>query len=57
MDPDVVYAGFQRSINELEATPEGGDVEIACLRNAVEYADVLFEWLSKGGYAPDWSKR
>lgn len=56
MDPDVVLAMFYAATKRADESETGSDQEIDLLRRAVDHAADLFEWLRKGGYAPDWRK-
>lgn len=59
MDPDAALAGFFTSSYLADVAARNGlDVDEADnLRDAVNFASDLFEWLRNGGFAPDWSKR
>lgn len=58
MDPNEALAEFLRARREADASIERGHTEAERFHLAVaaEAALNLFQWLAKGGYAPDWSQ-
>lgn len=61
MDPNATLAMFFAALQAADKAAERGDAghndEMSALRDAVDHARDLFEWLRNGGFAPDWSKR
>jgi len=50
MDPNAALAEFNATYQEYVQTAESWDLA----DELVETANNLFEWLAKGGFAPDW---
>jgi hypothetical protein len=57
MDPNIPLRLFWSAMKRADESESGTEEENDFLRTAVDYAADVFEWMAKGGYAPDWSKR
>lgn len=58
MDPNRVLADFYEAHAAAErASVDADSDELDHLREAADCAHALFDWLEKGGFAPDWSKK
>lgn len=63
MDPQEALARFYAAREEARAATktaewlgETAHTTELCLQEAVDAASDLFEWLSKGGFAPNWKE-
>jgi hypothetical protein len=61
MDPDEVLRLFRGQVAEYHRSLASGNTSVGQLEDiaaeAMIQANDLFEWLAKGGHAPDWSAR
>lgn len=56
MDPTETLHLFREAVGNFRQAQADEDVDAieACAGEVINYAEDLFEWLAKGGYAPDW---